>query len=336
MIAHAPRNPSKLRTPSGSLAKISNRLSALQAKLFAEYGISSIYIGAGSSLAVLDHCLEGKDLVMRDLDIFACLGKQMTRSIAHAMGRRLETPEIGRFSAHDVRPRRRGNPGLPLPQAYDYNAGFGFFMINEDETILDLTVFHSDDDMLLNGIMNVDKVRIRLEFGTSLLDQFAPLFDSESPDFGDLGIEDFHGGYRSWQAGTAELANEFDVRRAPLQTILRIIRTFAKFSVPSISEMTRDQLERLMAESEDNSVAFHTIRGLIKMLNDRNAIWELRLLRDLGGLRKIGGVARRQLEELFQVLERFDFASDVAEVLIKATARQLAEIEHQMKLEGVI
>jgi hypothetical protein len=209
-------------------------------------------------------------------------------------------------------------------------------MIDDDDAILDLTVFHSDADMELNGIMNVDKVRIRLDYGTSLEQQLSPLFAENIPALDEVGIDDPHGGYRSWQAGTAELANEFDVRRAPLQTILRIIRTFAKFSFPSISEPTCEQLRQLMADSEDNSVAFHTIRGLIKMLNDRNAIWELKLLRDLGGLRKIGGVARQKLEQLFLVMERFESAPEVIHGLLKTTARELAAVEHQMKLQGAV
>lgn len=336
MIALASQQETGIQTPSEALTRVSDRLTALQARLFAGYGISTIYIGAGSSLAVLDHCLDGKDLVMRDLDIFACLGKEMTESTAFEMGRSLESAEIGRFSAHDVRPRRRGNPNLPLPEAFDYNAGYGFFMLDEADAILDLTVFHTEEDMLLNGIMNVDKVRIRLDVGTSLVEQLAPLFEMGVGGLGEIGLEDPHGGYRCWRAGTAELANEFDVRRAPLQTILRIIRTFAKFPKPSISGRTCDQLRRLMADSEDNSVAFHTIRGLIKMLNDRNAVWELKLLRDLGGLRKIGGIARQKLEQLFQILERFDRASEVVGGLLKSTAVQLADVEHQMKLEGAV
>lgn len=336
MIALAPQKTPIGCEPTEALKRISNRLSELQARLFKHYRIKTIHIGAGSSLAVLDHCLEGKELVMRDLDIFACLGREMTEEIACKMGQLLESPEIGRFSAHDVRPRRRGNPGLPLPEAFDYNAGFGFFMIDDANAILDLTVFHSDADMQLNGIMNVDKVRIRLDYGTTLEQQLAPLFAENTPALGEVGIDDSHDGYRSWQAGTPELANEFDVRRAPLQTILRIIRTFAKFSFPSISVRTCDQLRQLMADSEDNSVAFHTIRGLIKMLNDRNAIWQLKLLRDLGGLRKIGGVARQKLEQLFLVLERFDSAPDEILGLVKMTARELAEVERQMKLQGAV
>lgn len=334
MTANAAFCKNGLARPSVDLIRISNRLAAIQSILFAEYGVATIHIGAGSSLAILDHCLEGKELVMRDLDVFVCLGSEMTEAIAFEMGRKLQSPEAGRFSEHDVRPRRRANPDLPLPEAFNYNAGFGFFLIDDRDAILDLTVFHTHDDMLLNGIMNIDKVRIRLDHRVALVEQLAPLFDSTAPDFQAAGIDDPHGGYRSWQAGTAELANEFDVRRAPLQTILRIIRSFAKFSVPSISKATRDQLGRLLDGSDDDSVAFHTIRGLIKMLSDRNAVWELKLLRELGGLKKIGGIARQKLEQLFHVFDRSDCASDVVDGMLRSTASQLAQVEHQMKLQG--
>ena len=320
---------------SQELNRVSRRLNALQNMLFEKYGIDTIYIGAGSSLAVLDHVLQGKELVMRDLDTFACIEEEMTADKARTMGQYLESPEIGRFSQHDVRPRRRGNPNLPAPEAYDYNAGFGLFLVDDADTILDLTVFHSHSDLLLNGIMNVDRVRIRLEHGTSLVEQLAPLLTIEEVSLVTAGVEDEFAGYKSWTNSSAELVNEFDVKRAPLETILRIIRGFAKFARPNLTESTEFKLRRLMSLAEENNRSFYSIRGLIKILNDRNVVWELQVLRRIGGLKKLGGQGRQEIENLLRLIDRFENDTITIQDEIHEARVRLEKLEHEMKLEGV-
>ncbi len=78
---------------------------------------------------------------MRDLDIFVCWNEEITEIIACKLGKQLESREIGSFSRLDVRPRRRANPRLSLPDAFNYNAGFGFFMLDDMGSILDLSIF---------------------------------------------------------------------------------------------------------------------------------------------------------------------------------------------------
>ncbi|MCA9200117.1 MAG: hypothetical protein KDA87_21410 [Planctomycetales bacterium] len=321
---------------SPELANISDRLAALLELLYQHYGIESLYIGAGSSLAILDHCLFADPLVMRDLDIFVCFGQEMTAETAHEMGRRLASAETGEFSAHDVRPRRRANPELPTEAAYNYNAGFGLFLIDKARQILDLTVFHSHQDMLLNGIMNVDKVRIKVSRKRSLVQQLSHLNDDTPLSLRQADVEDEFHGYHSWRSESAELINEFDVKRAPLQTTMRIIRTFAKFARPTISESTKQRLGTLMAANEPNSTAFYTVRGLIKLLADRHAAWELQLLREIGGIPKIGGIARQHLTKYFQLADRFGHQSTGVQQLRQAIREDLLRLEHEMKLQGAV
>ncbi len=64
-------------------------------------------------------------------------------------------------------------------------------------------------------------------------------------------------GYRSWQANSAELINELELHRAPLENYLRIIRTFAKFTSPSISDSTCQKLTRVMLEAQNDSQTFY-------------------------------------------------------------------------------
>jgi hypothetical protein len=326
--------------PSGiastELQRISDRLAALQKRLLDHYGIDTLYVGAGSALAILDHCLEGKALVMRDLDVFICLGEEMTAAKAFEMGPVLAGEDTGAFFEHDVRPRRRGNPRLPVPAALEYNTGFGLFLIDESGEVLDLTVFHSRDDMMLNGIMNVDMVRIPLTTGETLVEKLQPLTCGNTCCPRDTGVEDEFGGYASWQNCTAELVNEFDLQRAPLQTILRVIRTFAKFPNPRISEETRMQLRQALARDADGNCAFYTVRNLIKVMNDRNATWELDLLREIGGERKVGGAAREQLQRIYRMLDRFGHRSREVEQTLRQAIAELSGVEHQMKLQGVV
>ena len=272
---------------------------------------------------------------MRDLDIFACIEEEMTADKARTMGQYLESPEIGRFSQHDVRPRRRGNPNLPTPEAYDYNAGFGLFLVDDADTILDLTVFHSHADLLLNGIMNVDRVRIRLEHGTNLVQQLMPLLRAENTNLPSVGVEDEFAGYPSWVNSSAELVNEFDVKRAPLETILRIIRGFAKFDRPNLTENTEAKLRRLMSLAEENIRSFYSIRGLIKILNDRNVVWELQVLRQIGGLKKLGGQGRKEIENLLRLIDRFGCDTIAVQDEVREARIRLEKLEHEMKLEGV-
>ena len=87
------------------------------------------------------------------------------------------------------------------------------------------------------------------------------------------------------------------------------------------------------SEQEDNS-AFYTIRGLIKLLGDRNAVWGLKLLRELGGLNKVGVSVRQHLEPLLLCLDAPVHAGELRQMCLRIV-QELSDRELEMKLEGV-
>ncbi|NUM41768.1 MAG: hypothetical protein HUU45_09080, partial [Leptospiraceae bacterium] len=78
--------------PSPELTAISNRIEEFRANLAQHFGIKDIFVGGGSSRAILDHLYDGKPLEMRDLDIFVVAGREVTEDWARSIGQKLESP----------------------------------------------------------------------------------------------------------------------------------------------------------------------------------------------------------------------------------------------------
>jgi hypothetical protein len=328
--------PQKATNWNDKLIRVSERLALLQKALFELCGIETIYIGAGSSISLLDHCVYGDEIAMRDLDIFACLDAEVTREFAFELGQKLQQydEDLGIFSEHDVRPRRRGNPGLTGDDSQNYNAGFGLFLIDSEDELLDLTLFHSRDDMLLNGILDVDRIRIPLTPTERLADKLQPIKRHDPSSVRFAGIEDEHGGYDNWTQRSARVVNRFDVFRAPLLTSIRIIRSFAKHGQPALPDPALNLMSEAVSTTEP-SQSFHVLRGVIKMLSDDNGLSQLEVFRAVGGIEKVELSLRKHLSHVISVIDKFGVAAREARKVVKETVGILKEEEHRWKLSGV-
>lgn len=257
-----------------SITALSRMISSIQKDLHSKFGIDKIYIGGGSSLAILDHVTQGKPISYRDLDIFVVAGQKVTSELAEKIGRQLESDLIGTYSGKDLRPRPRGNPELNRKESAKYNAGYGFFWTKENEAV-DLSIFHSEKDLRLNGIFNIDEVMIPLDYKTSLAKLVAKSRTGLPP------LDDPDQGYESWKEKNPEVVHWAEVQRDPQLQAIRMIRSYAKLGVVKLPSEVTTKLAKLVESSGETQI-FQVTRGLIKLLADPGAAEELKSLSKLG------------------------------------------------------
>lgn len=265
---------------SPELQSLSDRVRELQGGLRARFGLDKVYIVGGGARAILDHLYRGKALAMRDLDVFVPAGRVVEESFAEEVGRTLASKTLGRFAREHLRPRPRSNPALPPPARLDYNAGYGFFFVR-DALELDLTLFNSEEDFALNGIVDADCIRIPLVHGTTLASWAAGAGErSYERLLADGGVVDPYGGYAAWLKREMRIVHWTEVEREPMMAAIRIVRLFAKAG-QAPSEGDAKRLRALLASSE-RSGPVQSSRNLLKLLGDPDPVPQLKTLASLG------------------------------------------------------
>ena len=279
-------------THDAHVEKLSTWLNILQRGLYEKYKIDTVYIGGGSSRAILDYFYSNKQqpLVMRDFDVFLVAHQKIDSQYARELGETIAKtyPLIGSLSVADLRPRPRVNPTLPPPENFTYNAGYGFFFLKGDD-ILDLSIYHTMADLGLNGIFDVDTVMIPLRYDTSLLDFFTNTL-SQSKDYDILvqsgKILDKHRGYQSWRQKAPKVVKWGDIERDPMLGAIRVIRTFGKVGVKTPDTQTMNTIKQLIASEPQIQNRLQIVRNLLKLLEDKNFASEIRSLWSLGFFRQ--------------------------------------------------
>lgn len=266
---------------NSELKKLSEKMKALQAAL-REFGVEEFFIGGASSIALLDHVWYRADLVMRDLDIYVVRGQKVDESWARALAARLESKELGALASSGVTPHIRGNPHLAAPDRYHYQSGWGFDLLHSDVSF-DLTLYHSEAEISLNGLFDCDMVKIRMRTDQSLRDLITEELNRFSYDALMVKgvIYDPHGGYASWKAREANLKSWHEVERDPVVQTVRVVRTLGKLGyrhVPAeIMRRLRPQIERRPEYSREKLE-----KALRRVENDPWVTEEKRMLRELG------------------------------------------------------
>jgi len=258
--------------------RLSAILSRVSAELRDRFGLTNLAIGGASAPALLDHLFAGAALRMRDFDLIAVADRTVEQDLAREIGQALDSPEL-RFMPRYVypRPRSRGENSLWI-------AGWGLIWDGEGVEV-DLSIFHDDDALGLNGLMNVD--RILIPFGTdrSLNEITASMLIAGSPEAAISGglVEDPWGGYASWAHRSPAIVAWDAIHASPIECSIRIVRACAtKLHVAHLHPELADPLRAAIFQGRERGDRFLRVRNLVKLFHDDRAAVELEMMHALG------------------------------------------------------
>lgn len=225
------------------------------------YKVSEISIGGGTARALIRHVMLGTEFTFRDFDIVFFANQKVTAENSKALGLYLEKQGLGKFSEENLRPRPRYNPSLQEPDASKYNAGFGFFVISKQDIEFDISIFHSINDLDLNGILDVDKLQVRIN-----KDNIKTLFKNKNEFL--ASIADPAGGLESvLKGGVPKVSNWAAVAADPTNTVIRIVRGLSKFNALPVDEIASKKISAIL-ENDKNGNPLQMSRNLLKLLED--------------------------------------------------------------------
>ncbi len=265
---------------SPDLYQLSDWLCILQKELHDVGQIDKIWIGGGSARAILDHLYFDKTLTMRDLDVFAVAKRRVTAEYVEQFGRDLGDEAFGFFSTNDLRNRPRVPNDKPVLVRNDYVAGWGLHWIRSNGEILDLSVYHSQADLDLNGIFDIDTVMIPLAYDETVVDFATRLREVSYEELVAEGkVYDRYGGYDQWTKGEIKIVNWLDIESDPLLKVMRVVRTLFKMNRDYFTQEEQENFGYLLDHAEVKNPLQMT-RNLLKVLEDDRAEEELRLLQE--------------------------------------------------------
>lgn len=258
--------------------QLSSILEVVAAELRSAFGLTKLAVGGGSAPALLDHLFSGSALRMRDFDLVLVADRPVDKELAVRIGEALDSPDL-RFLPRYVYPRRRsrGEPELWL-------AGWGCLW-DVHGTEVDLSIFHDDAALDLNGLMNVDRIRIPLPAHTSLNGVAAEMLTAGSADAAiRAGLAcDPCNGYESWVDRSPRIVAWSAIRASPIECSVRIVRTCAsKLLISRLPPEMADPVRDIIAEGHERGDRFIRVRTLVKLLHDDRAGAELEMMHDLG------------------------------------------------------
>lgn len=276
-----------------SVHDLSGRLAALQRVLEREFGLGELYLGGGSSRAVLDAVYFGKELKTRDIDLFVVPGRKVNERFAATVASRLQAGIATPLVLSSLEKRPRGNGALAGPAAARYNAGFGFFLTEPGGDVFDLSLYHTRGDLALNGAFDIDTIMIPVRAGETLAKQLERL---RGKSYGQAVREglvvDRYQGYRSWQKNRLRVAHPAELQSKPALWAIRAARSFGKAGYESLPA----EVVKNLAVGDER---FHqrppltlVKRYLERLLNDPHPERELKLVQQTGVLARHPGVVR--------------------------------------------
>ncbi len=297
------------------LINLNNQILTLQSSLESLFNINKMVICGGSARAILDYIYYKKPLNMRDLDIVLVLPQNFDENYIRHIANFLEEQNVGNFLTNSFDSRLRKLPSQPNEDPL-YNAGYGFYLVSDSGPILDLSFFKKESDIELNGLMDIDTVKIVLEKNESLIHFIE---ESRKKTLNDSILEgkviDPHHGYLSWVGGNPTIIRWDEIERDPHLHILRLIRGYMKMNLNSfsanLSKILKDLCLRVSLKQTRRLSQY-----LLKILDDDLAYKELKLSQKLG-------VFQNWLPELNIWLEKVSY-KDLAALL---TSRQMNAVE---------
>jgi hypothetical protein len=259
--------------------RLSAILELVTHELRERFGLTKLAIGGGSAPALLDHLFNGSALRMRDFDLVLAADRTVGQDLARAIGQALDSPDM-RFLPRYIYPRRRSrNQNEDL-----WEAGWGtLWDVNGME--VDLSIFHDESALELNGLMNVDRVLIPLRTDMDLNEQAARMLSlgcAEASLAAGL-YYDPTGGYRAWTNHSPAIVAWNAIHASPIECAIRIVRTCAnKLHLTHLDGELADPLRAAILLGYDRGDRFIRVRTIVKLFHDDRAGVEMEMLNELG------------------------------------------------------
>jgi hypothetical protein len=260
-----------VRRLSGILSFVANELSR-------SFGLTRLAIGGSSAPALLDHLFTGSALKMRDFDLIVVADRPVEEELLRRIGAAVDGEEL-RFLPRYVYPRRRARGDQEL-----YTAGWGLLWDAQGMEV-DLSIFHDDAALTLNGLMNVDRILIPLGDDASLNEIAACMLTVGSAEEAlESGLfVDPCGGYASWVHRSPVIVAWDAIHASPIECAIRIVRACAnKLHLNHLHPEVADPLRAALLFGHERGDRFLRVRNLVKLFHDDRAGAELEMLHALG------------------------------------------------------
>jgi hypothetical protein len=273
--------------------RLSSILASVSAALRDQFGLTKLFIGGGSAPALLDHLYSGTALRMRDLDLILVAERSVDQELARRIGEAADTPEL-RFMPRYIYPRRRTRS-----EREPVVAGWGVIW-DAQGTEVDLSMFHDERALELNGLMNIDRILIPLPPEKTLNQIAAELILSGAPELAILNglVSDTCGGYASWGHRSPAIVAWNAIHAAPIECSMRIVRACAsKLHLGHLHPELADPLRAAILWGHERGDRFLRVRGIVKLFHDDRAGAELEMMNALGAF-------KHWLTEVGEVIEQ--------------------------------
>ncbi len=312
------------QTKALPIPRLSSILASVASELRDRHGLTRLYVGGGSALALLDHLFAGAALRMRDFDMFLIADRTVDEELARGVGQALDSPDL-RFLPRYVYARRRTHSARePVV------AGWGALW-DAHGVEVDLSMFHDDAALELNGLMNVDRLLIPLPPDKTLNEIAAAILVAGSAEAAIVAglVVDPWGGYASWVHRSPVIAAWNAIHAAPIECAMRIVRTCAsKLHVSRLHPELADPLRAAILWGHERGEPFLRVRGFVKLLHDDRAAAELEMMHSLGTF-------KHWLPEIGEVIERLGHGA-LGSLFAQADRAGRGDAEHHaaFKLAG--
>lgn len=261
--------------------RLSSILASVATALRERFGLTRLAIGGGSAPALLDHLFSGTALRMRDVDLILVADRPVDQDLAHRIGEAADAPEL-RFMPRYIYPRRRTRS-----EREPVVAGWGVIW-DANGTEVDLSMFHDETALQLNGLMNIDRILIPLPPERTLNEIAASLLLAGSAEAGIMQglIEDPCGGYASWGHRSPAIVAWNAIHAAPIEASMRIVRACAsKLHLAHLHAELADPLRAAILWGHERGDRFLRVRSIVKLFHDDRAGAELEMLHSLGAFK---------------------------------------------------
>ncbi|HEX2834192.1 MAG TPA: hypothetical protein VHW00_14375 [Thermoanaerobaculia bacterium] len=261
--------------------RLSSILASVSAALRDHFGLTKLFIGGGSAPALLDHLYSGTALRMRDLDLILVADRAVDQELAHRIGEAADTPDL-RFLPRYIYPRRRTRS-----EREPVVAGWGVIW-DARGTEIDLSIFHDERALELNGLMNIDRILIPLPPEKTLNQIAAELLLSDGPEMAIMHglVHDACGGYASWGHRSPAIVAWNAIHAAPIECSMRIVRACAsKLHLGHLHPELADPLRAAILWGHERGDRFLRVRSIVKLFHDDRAGAELEMMHALGAFK---------------------------------------------------
>jgi hypothetical protein len=258
--------------------RLSAVLSRVASELKDSFGLTRLAIGGSSAPALLDHLFTGSALKMRDFDLILIADRPVDEKLVRTIGGAVDSADI-RYLPRYIYPRMRADEHEQL-----VTAGWGAIWDAAGMEV-DLSVFHDESALCLNGLMNVDRILIPFGADTSLNEIAARMLTMETAEAAlEAGLFcDPWGGYASWVHRSPVIVAWNAIHAAPIECAIRIVRSSAnKLHLNALRSEIADPLRAALITGHERGDRFLRVRNLVKLFHDDRAGVELEMLHALG------------------------------------------------------